>query len=196
MKTSLRIAVAEDEPELIADLEEILQELGHEVVISVGDGAALLKAFQETQVDLVITDIKMPVLDGLTAIEQIRSIRPVPVIILSAFHDEEFLNRALKEHVMAYLVKPIQIQTLQMSIELAMQRFREFQALQTESDNLKHALEDRKIIERAKGILMDRANLSEPDAFRRLQLLSSQKNKKMVEIAQTIVDAELAFRLE
>lgn len=196
MKTSLRIAVAEDEPELIADLEEILQELGHEVVISVGDGAALLKAFQETQVDLVITDIKMPVMDGLTAIEQIRGIRPVPVIILSAFHDEELLNRALKEQVMAYLVKPIQIQTLQMSIELAMQRFREFLALQAEADNLKHALEDRKIIERAKGILMDRANLSEPDAFRRLQLLSSQKNKKMVEIAQTIVDAELAFRPE
>ncbi|HSG71329.1 MAG TPA: response regulator, partial [Planctomycetaceae bacterium] len=152
MKTSLRIAVAEDEPELIADLEEILQELGHQVVISVGDGASLLKEFQETQVDLVITDIKMPVMDGLTAIEQIRSIRPVPVIILSAFHDEELLNRALKEHVMAYLVKPIQIQTLQMSIELAMQRFREFLALQAEADNLKHALEDRKIIERAKGI--------------------------------------------
>jgi response regulator NasT len=196
MITSLRIAVAEDEPELIADLEETLQELGHKVVIRVGDGAALLKEFQEIEVDLVITDIKMPVMDGLAAIEQIRSIRPVPVIILSAFHDEDFLNRALKEHVMAYLVKPIQTQTLQMSIELAMQRFREFLALQAEADNLKHALEDRKIIERAKGILMDRANLSEPDAFRRLQLLSSQKNKKMVEIAQTIVDAELAFRPE
>ena len=196
MRKFLKIAIADDEPEILADLAETLEELGHQVAIRAGDGKELLAGCRQQEVDLVITDIKMPELDGLSAVEEIRKFRPVPIIILSAFHDDDLLSRALKEHVMAYLVKPIQMSSLQTSIELAVQRFREFQALQSQAINLQQALEDRKIIERAKGILMERAKLSEPDAFRRLQLLSSQKNKKMVEIAQSIVDAELAFRIE
>lgn len=194
MRTPLNIAIADDEPELLADLAETLEELGHHVVIKASDGHQLLDAFRDQPVDLVITDIKMPGMDGLTAVEEIRKIRAVPIVILSAFHDDELLSKALKEQVMAYLVKPIQVESLQTSIKLAAQRFKEFQALQDQADDLKQALEDRKMIERAKGILMERAQLSEPEAFRRLQLLSSQKNRKLVELARDIVDADAAFR--
>lgn len=193
MSDNLRIAVAEDELELLANLQEMLEDIGHEVVAAVGDGASLVAACRQTNPDLVITDIKMPDMDGLQAAEEIRKTRPTPVVIVSAYHDQEFVDRALKEHVLAYLIKPISENTLKASIELAMQRFREFQALQTETANLEQALADRKLIERAKGILMQRAELSEPDAFRRLQRISSEKNKKMVEIARTIVEAEEVF---
>jgi two-component system, response regulator PdtaR len=189
----LRVAVADDEPEVLANLEEMLADIGHEVVAAVNNGRALVDACRETSPNLIITDIKMPDMDGLEAAEEIREIRPTPVVIVSAFHDQEFVDRALKEHVLAYLIKPISEETLKASIELAMQRFREFRALQEQAASLQHALEDRKLIERAKGILMQRAGLSEPAAFKRLQLLASQKNKKMVEIARTIVEAEQAF---
>ena len=193
MKNSLRIAIAEDEPELLADLEETLLEFGHEVVAKVGNGADLVDCCRKLEPDLIITDIKMPDMDGLEAAQQIRKLRPIPIVILSAYHDQEYVDRALKEHVLAYLVKPINDQGLKVSISLARQRFKEFQALQNQAADLHQALEDRKLVERAKGILMQRAGLSEPDAFRRLQLLSSQKNKKMVDIARTIVEAEEAF---
>ena len=192
---SLRIAVADDEPEVLANLEEMLADIGHEVVAAVNNGRALVDACREMSPDLIITDIKMPDMDGLEAAEEIREVRPTPVVIVSAFHDQGFVDRALKEHVLAYLIKPIDEETLKASIELAMQRFREFRALQEQATSLQHALEDRKLIERAKGILMQRAGLSEPAAFKRLQLLSSQKNKKMVEIARTIIEAEEAFEL-
>lgn len=191
---ALRIVVAEDEPEVLADLEEMLADIGHEVVAGVQDGAALVAACSELSPDLVLTDIKMPDMDGLEAAEQIRAIRPTPFVIASAFHDQEFIDRALKQHVLAYLIKPISEETLKASIELAMQRFREFQALHEQAADLQQSLEDRKLVERAKGILMQRAELSEPDAFRRLQLLSSQKNKKMVEVARMIVEADEAFQ--
>jgi len=191
---TLRIALADDEPEVLADLEESVVELGHEVVATAQTGTNLVALCRETAPDLIITDIKMPDMDGLDAVDEIRKTRPTPVIIVSAYHDPEYVERALKEHVLAYLVKPISDQSLKTSIELAMQRFKEFQALQEQAANLQQALEDRKLTERAKGILMKRAELSEPDAFRRLQLLSSQKNKKMVEIARMIVEAEEAFK--
>lgn len=189
----LRIVVAEDEPEVLADLEEMLTEIGHQVVAGVPDGKALVEACVEFSPDLVVTDIKMPDMDGLEAAEQIRAVGPTPFVITSAYHDQEFIDLALKQHVLAYLIKPINEQTLKTSIDLAQQRFKEFEALQEQTSNLQQALEDRKLVERAKGILMKRADLNEPDAFRRLQLLSSQKNKKMVEITRTIVEADEAF---
>lgn len=194
MTESLRIAIAEDEPELLADLEETLVEFGHEVVATAGNGRDLVERCREFAPDLVITDIKMPDMDGLQAAGQIRKLRPTPIVIISAYHDPEFVDRALKEHVLAYLVKPLNDQSLKASIALAMQRFKEFQTLLEQTVNLHQALEDRKQIERAKGILMQRSGMSEPDAFKRLQILSSQKNKKMVEIARMIVDAEQAFQ--
>ena len=193
MSQPLRIAIAEDEPELLIDLEETLSEFGHHVVSQAKTGKELVEHCRELSPDLVITDIKMPDLDGLDAAAQICQIRPTPIVILSAYHDQEFIDRALKEYVLAYLVKPLSDQSLKTSIALAMQRFKEFEALQKQVVDVQQALEDRKTVERAKGILMKRAGMSEPDAFRRLQLLSSQKNKKMIEIARTIVEAEQAF---
>jgi response regulator NasT len=195
MTETLRIAIAEDEEELLVDLEETLREFGHDVVAKAGNGKELVELCRETHPDLVISDIEMPDMDGLEAAAQIRKEHPIPFVIVSAYHDQDFVDRALKEHVLAYLVKPLSDQSLKTSIALAMQRFKEFQALQQQSADLQQALEDRKTIERAKGILMDRAELSEQDAFRRLQLLSSQKNRKMIEIARTIVEAEEAFKL-
>ncbi len=191
---SLRVAIADDEPEVLANLQEMLVDIGHQVVAAVENGRALLAAVRKQSPDLVVTDIKMPGMTGLDAAEAIRQVRPTPVVIVSAYHDQEFVDRALREQVLAYLIKPIQEATLKASICLALGRFQEFEALQQQADDLHQALEDRKIVERAKGILMKRANLSEPDAFRRLQLLSSQKNKKMIEIARTIVEAEEALK--
>lgn len=194
MSLSLKIAIAEDEDDLRIDLQETLEELGHQVVLTAKNGKELVEKIRQADVDLLITDIRMPEMDGLTAIEEIRETCPVPIVILSAFNDEEFLQRAMRQWVLAYLVKPVNEKSLQTSIELAVQRFRELKALQDQTSNLQQALEDRKTIERAKGILMERAELSEADAFRRLQLLSSQKNQKMIEVARTIVEADIAFR--
>lgn len=191
--SSLQIAIAEDETEVRGDLVETLEELGHQVVAAVENGLDLVEACRNHSPELVITDIRMPDMDGLEAAMQIRRIRSTPIIIVSAYHDEEFVARALKEHVLAYLVKPIKDHMLKTSIEVTMRRFREFQALQEQAASLEHALEERKMIERAKGILMKRVGLNEADAFRRLQILSSQKNKKMVEIARTLIDADQAF---
>ncbi len=195
MTESLRIAIAEDEDELLIDLEETLREFGHEVVAKAKNGNDLVARCRETRPDLVITDIKMPDMDGLEAAEQIRKENPIPFVIISAYHAPEFVERALKEHVLAYLVKPLNEKSLKASITLSMQRFKEFQALQQQALDLRQALEDRKTVERAKGILMERAGLSERDAFRRLQLLSNRKHRKMIDLARTIVEAEDAMNL-
>jgi len=193
MLKTLRIAIADDEPEMLEFLEKALGELGHEIVVQAENGQQLVEQCRILHPDLVITDIKMPDMDGLEAATQIRGEEPVPVILVSAHHAPEFIERAIQNHVLAYLVKPIKKKDLEPAIGLVRQRFKEFQALQQQADDLRQALEDRKLVERAKGILMKRAGLEEQDAFKRLQLLSSQKNQKMVEIAKMIVTAEEAM---
>src|SRR5439155_14495080 len=131
--------------------------------------------------DLVITDIKMPDMDGIDAAIQIYLERPVPVILVSAFHDAELIARAEADHILGYLVKPIKQADLEPAIALAMRRFEQFEALRKEAAGMKQALEDRKVIEKAKGLLMKKAGLDEADAFRRLQRLASDKNKKLIE---------------
>jgi response regulator NasT len=118
--------------------------------------------------------------------------RPVPVILVSAFHEPELLERAEAEHVLAYMVKPIKAADLVPAIGIAVRRFEQFQALQREATDLRQALEDRKVIERAKGILMKRAGLDEAEAFRRMQKLASEKSRKLVDIAAAILTAEEA----
>lgn len=189
----LKIAVADDEPDMRDFFRKVLSHLGHEVVVVAEDGKDLVEKCSNVRPDLIITDIAMPDMDGIEAVRAICRERSLPVILVSAHHDGEFIERAMKEQVLAYLVKPIQKDDLQPAIALAMQRYREFQALHQQADDLRQALDDRKVIERAKGILMKRAALSEPDAFRKLQLLSSEKNQKMVEIAKMIVTADEAF---
>ena len=194
MNRALRIAIAEDEPFMLKYLDETLTLLGHQVLCRVGSGRELVERCKALRPDLVITDICMPDLDGLDAAAQVYSSEPVPIIVVTAFHDPAFIQRAEKNHILAYLVKPIKQQDLEPAIAIAMTRFQEFRATRQEADTLRQALEDRKIIERAKGLLMKRAGLDEPEAFRRLQKLARDKNKKLVEIAQSIVTVEEAYQ--
>jgi response regulator NasT len=194
MTQALRIAIADDEPRMLQFLELALRESGHDVVVKAENGRVLVEKCNDMHPDLVITDIKMPDMDGLQAISEIRSITAIPVILVSAYDNPEYVDTALRNHVLAYLVKPIKKRDLDPAICLVMQRFREFEALQRQADDLRQALEDRKLVERAKGILMRRTGLSEQEAFRRLQDLASNKNIKMVEIARSIVTAEEAFK--
>ena len=174
--------------------QSILASLGHTVLVVAGTGRELVEACTEQPPDLVITDIRMPDLDGLEALREItRAGLSVPAIIVSGFHDDEFIQRAQQECVLAYLVKPVRASDLEPAIKLVRQRFREMQALQQQAADLQQALDDRKLIERAKGILMDRSGLSESDAFKRLQKLSNDRNQKLVEIARAIITAEEAF---
>jgi len=196
MTDSLRIAIADDEPRMRDYLWTSLERLGHQIVAGAKTGRELIEQCRSQRPDLVITDIKMPDMDGLEAVREICRDEPIPVILLSAFHDPEYLERATQDHVLAYLVKPIKHEALKPAIAVAMERFRQIQDLRKEAEDWKHALEDRKVIERAKGIVMKRAALDEPDAFRRLQKLASAKSVKLVEIARMIVTAEEACDLE
>lgn len=194
MNRSLRIAVAEDEVLMQKYLEETLTLLGFQVICLAGTGKELIEQCKQQRPDLVITDIRLPDMDGLSAVSVVYANEPVPIIVISAFHDPELIERAERNHVLAYLVKPIKQEDLEPSIAIAMSRFQEFRTMRQETDNLRQALEDRKLIERAKGLLMKRAGIDEPEAFRRLQKLSRDRNQKLVEIAQIILTAEEAFQ--
>ena len=188
----LRIAVADDDRETRDYFRELLPRLGHQVAVA-ESGRQLVEQCRLLDPDLVITDIKMPDLDGLEAAARLCEVRPVPVILVSAYHDPDLIRRAEADHVMAYLIKPIKQADLEPAIAIALRRFGQFQALRQEAADLKQALEDRKTIEKAKGILMKKTNLDEHEAFRRLQKLASEKNKKLIEIARSILTAEEAF---
>lgn len=193
MTPRLRIAVADDEIDMRDFYEQVLTRLGYDVVAVAQDGRDLVERCRQTSPDLIITDLRMPVMDGLQAVHEIAAERAVPAIVVSAYHNDESLERARDEQVQAYLIKPIKSADLEPAIVLATKRFAELQSARQEAKDLRIALEDRKLVERAKGILMNRAKLSEPDAFRRLQKLSNDKNLKLVEIARIIVTAEDAF---
>jgi response regulator NasT len=193
MSRTLQIAVGDDEPDVREYFQKILPLLGHRVVAAAGDGRELVECCRRLHPDLVITDIKMPDMDGIDAAAQIYRDGPIPVILVSAHHDPEFIRRAEADHILAYLVKPIKQSDLEPAIAIAMRRFEQFQALRKEAADLRQALEDRKVIEKAKGLLMKKAGLGEHDAFRRLQKLASDKNKKLIEIARMILTAEEAF---
>ncbi len=193
MKEPLRIAVADDELDMRDYFKQILPRLGHEVVVIARDGRDLVAQCRQNPIDLVITDIKMPDMDGIDAAAEIYRNAPLPVILVSAHHDLDTIRRAEVDFVMAYLIKPIKQADLEPAIAIALHRFAQFQTLRKEAADLKQALEDRKLIEKAKGILMKKVSLDEQDAFRRLQKLASDKNKKLVEIARAILTAEEAY---
>jgi AmiR/NasT family two-component response regulator len=194
MSQSLRVVVADDEPEMRKYLTDTLTALGHLVVGVAENGGELLEQCGETEPDMVITDIKMPDMDGIEVASRLSQTNPAPVILISAHHDADLIARSLSGHVMAYLVKPIKRADLETTLALAVRRYKEFTALQQQATDLRQALEDRKVIERAKGILMKRAGLDEADAFRRLQKLASEKNLKLVKVAEMIVTAEEAMQ--
>jgi len=193
MANVLRISVADDEPEMRDFLEKMLPRFGHQVVSVAENGKQLIEHCRAVEPDLVITDIKMPELDGIEASTAICRERPVPVILVSAYHDPALIERAENNHVLAYLVKPIGVADLPPAISIAMRRFAELQALQKECKDLRQALADRKIIEQAKGLLMKVAGVDEKEAFRRLQELAAARNLKLIEAAQSILAVERAF---
>ena len=194
MLKPLRIIVADDEPLLTEALEATLVDVGHQVIAKAGTGEELVQFAQDLLPDLIITDIKMPGIDGLEAAQRICKEKPVPVIVTSAYHDEEFIERALNQNVMSYLVKPVELESLTVAIKLAMRRFKEFEVLLKENSDLRQTLSDRKIIERAKGVLMKRAQIDEEQAFLRLQKLAREKSERMVDTANAILTADQALK--
>jgi response regulator NasT len=194
MNRQLRIVVADDEIDMRDYLQTILPCFGHSVVAVAETGRELVEKCRETHPDLVITDIKMPDMDGIDAAKQIYMDSPIPVILVSAYHDQDLVDRAEEDHILAFLVKPIKQADLEPAIAIATRRFEQFQALRQEAADLRQALQDRKLIEKAKGLLMKRAGLDEHDAFRRLQRMASERNRKLAEIAVMILTAEEAFQ--
>jgi len=193
MDQALQVIVADDDRQARDFYHQVLPDIGHRVVFAAATGAELVEQCEQLKPDLVISDIKMPDLDGLDASEQIYKSHPVPIILVSGYHDADLIERAQENHILAYLVKPITRADMEVAISLAMKRFHEFEELRLETSNLRQALQDRKIIERAKNILMKLGELHEHDAFRRLQKLASRQNKKLVQVAEMIVTAEMAF---
>jgi len=194
MTPALRIAVADDEPRMLDYYQDTLPLLGHRVTCAAPTGQDLVRCCRDARPDLVITDIKMPDMDGIDATVELGREEPIPAILVSAYHDPELFERTKGEHILAYLVKPIKQADLEAAITIAMQRFEQFRALRREAGALRQALEDRKLIERAKGILMKRAGLDEEAAFLRLQRVARESSQKMVEVARTIMKAEAAFQ--
>ncbi len=187
---ALRILIADDESLRLMSLREQLEKLGHRVVAEASDGRSAVELARDLRPDLAIMDIKMPGMDGIEAADKIMRERPIPIILLTAYSEKDLAERAAQAQVAAYLMKPVSESDLLPAIALAISRFAEFQQLHKEVDDLRDALETRKLVERAKGILMCRLDLSEEEAFRRLQRRSQNENKKLGEIAQAIITAD------
>ena len=184
-----RVLVAEDEALIRLDLVEMLREEGYQVVGQAGDGEEAIKLAAELKPDLVILDVKMPKLDGIEAASKITGDRVAPVVILTAFSQRDLVERARDAGTMAYLVKPFAKRDLVPAIELAISRFAELQALESEVAGLTDRLETRKVIDRAKGLLMTAQSLSEPEAFRWIQRTAMDRRTTMKAVAEAVVDS-------
>jgi AmiR/NasT family two-component response regulator len=183
-----RVVIAEDEALIRMDLREMLEEEGYTVVAEAGDGQAAVAAVAEHKPDLVILDVKMPILDGITAAEQIVAMRGAAVVMLTAFSQRELVTRARDAGAMAYLVKPFTKNDLMPAIEMAVSRHIEIVALEREVSGLGERLEIRKLVDRAKGALQTKYGMSEPDAFRWIQKASMDRRMTMKEVAMVIID--------
>ncbi len=184
----IRVLIAEDEALIRLDLKEMLEEEGYRVVAEVGDGQQAVDRARELDPDLVILDIQMPVLDGLSASEQISSARIAPVIVLTAFSQRELVERARDAGAMAYLVKPFSKNDLVPAIEVARGRFAEMAALDGEVRSLEDRLETRKVVEQAKGRLMTDQGMTEADAFRWIQRTAMNQRTSMKALAQAVLE--------
>ena len=193
-RTGLKIVVADDERDMRQFLHEMLTHLGHTVVGAAEDGRQLVEMCRTNAPDLVVTDIKMPGLDGLEAAAEVNRARPVPVVVISGHHEAELLQRATVDYVMTFLVKPVKPTDLQAAVTLASSRFANLQKARGEAAELRQALEDRKVIERAKGAIGRRVGVPEDEAYRRMRKSASDHNKKMVDVARQILAAEETFR--
>ncbi len=185
-----RLILAEDDTVIRMDLREELQRQGYLVIGDVGDGESAVNLARELRPDLVVMDIRMPQMDGITAAEILTRENIAPVLLLTAFSDVELIERARNAGVVHYMTKPWRQSDLQPAIEIALSRFREYRSLEGKVKNLEDQLATRKVVEKAKGVLMDKYKLSEQDAFRRIQKLSMNNRKSMREVAEAILLAE------
>ena len=192
--TGTRLLIAEDEVISRMDLREMLENLGYTVVGEAGDGLAAVNLARTLKPDLVLMDIKMPELDGIQAAQTLSQEHLTPVLLLTAYSDREFVDRAVDAGVMGYLVKPFAEAQLKPAIEVALERWREVRQIREDLAQTQETLETRKLVERAKGVLMDSQNLKEAEAFRRIQRLSMNSRKSMREVAEAILLAHEAGR--
>ena len=183
----IRIVVADDESIIRMDLREMLTGLGYLVVGEAGDGQTAVNVAREVRPDLLIMDVKMPELDGIAATRILTEERIAPVLLLTAFSQQDLIQRAKEAGVVGYIVKPFREAELVPAIEVALARFGEFRAVEREAADLRETLETRKLIERAKGVLMETGGLKEADAFRKIQKLSMNTRKSMREIAEAVL---------
>ena len=186
---ALRIVVSDNESIIRMDLRELLEEAGHHVVGEAANGVKAVELTRKYRPDLVIMDIKMPEMDGITAAKIITNEKIAPVLLLTAFSQKEIVDKAKDSGVLAYLVKPVKEVNLFPAIEIAISRFREFAELERELEDVKDSLETRKLLDRAKGILMATHQLGENEAYRRIQQYSMAKRKSIREVAEAIIDA-------
>lgn len=187
-----RVIIADDESVIRADLREMLTNLGYLVVGEVGDGRSAVNLAQELKPDVVIMDIKMPDMDGIEAAKVLTEGKIAPVLLLTAYSQRDLVDRAKEAGVVGYLVKPFREQEVVPAIEIALARFKEFGELSKQVGTLKETLETRKLVDRAKGILMDTQGLTEAEAFRKVQKMSMNTRKPMKEIAEAIILAHEA----
>lgn len=184
---SLRILIADDESIIRLDLQKILESMGHKVVAEASNGKTAVELAQSTPIDLAILDIKMPEMDGLDAAKIITSENICPVLLLTAYSQQDLIDRAKDAGVFGYLVKPFKQTDLLPAIEIAISRYKEMNELSKEVSSLQEKLETRKLVDRAKGILMDKRGLKEQEAFRWIQLQSMNARKSMKEIAEAVI---------
>lgn len=188
--TNMRVLIADDDPIIRLDLRQMLETLGYEVVFEAGDGQHAVTGARDTKPDICILDVKMPVMDGIEAVSIITEENIAPTILLTAYSDRELIGRAKDAGVFAYLVKPFKPSDLPPAIEVARSRFEQNAQLNKEVSNLTEKLEARKLVDRAKGILMDEQKLGEAEAYRRIQLQSMNLRKTMREVAEAIILAK------
>ena len=186
---NLRVLIADNESIIRMDLKELLEEAGHEVVAEAVDGLKAVELTRKHKPDLVIMDIKMPEMDGIAAAKIMSNEKLAPVLLLTAYSQKEIVEKAKDSGVLAYLVKPVKESNLFPAMEIALSRFQEYLEIEQELLDLRNSLETRKILDRAKGLLMDAYNLSEQEAFRRIQQYSMAKRKSIREVAESIIEA-------
>jgi AmiR/NasT family two-component response regulator len=186
----LRVLVAEDDALTALNLREQLESLGHQVVAEARDGQEAVQMADRVRPDAVVMDIKMPGMDGVDAAREIAARQPCPIVLLTAYDEPDLVARAAEAGVFAYMMKPADARDLEPTLLLACSRFEEFQALRGQIDDLQEALRVRKVVERAKGILMERQGLAEAEAFRRMQKRARDTNRKLGEVAEAIIAAD------
>lgn len=183
-----KVLVAEDEALIRLDIVETLEDAGYEVIAEAADGEAAVRKALETEPDLCVMDVKMPKMDGITAAEKILKELNCAVVMLTAFSQKELVERARDAGAMAYVVKPFTPAELIPAIEIAFSRHQEMQSLEGELADLNARFETRKLVDRAKGLLMDKMQMSEPEAFRWIQTTSMNRRLSMREVAEAIIE--------